>query len=177
MSFSVINGLPAHVLIVHFVVIFVPLSALAVVVAAIWPSTARRMGVVLPLLGLVTLASVPLATQAGGWLEQHVDSNALVRRHTELGDGLLPWAAALFVLATAIWWTTRRSAAAEPAHRGRPRATSSPSMILRVAAAVLCVGVAAGAVVDVYRIGDSGARAAWHDGFSQTAKGEQGDNG
>ncbi|ARF53583.1 DUF2231 domain-containing protein [Streptomyces gilvosporeus] len=178
MSFSLINGLPAHVLIVHFVVIFVPLSALAVVVGAIWPSAARRMGIVLPLLGLVTLASVPLATQAGGWLEQHVDSDALVRKHTELGDGLLPWAAALFVLATVIWWTTRRSAAAEPAHRGRARATSSPlSMILRVVAAVLCIGVAAGAVVDVYRIGDSGARAAWHDGFSQTAKGDHGGNG
>ncbi|MEU9119979.1 hypothetical protein AB0C96_08970 [Streptomyces sp. NPDC048506] len=68
-----------------------------------WPSAARRMGMALPLLALVTLASVPLATGAGEWLEKHVDGNALVRRHTELGDGLLPWAAGLFVLATVIW--------------------------------------------------------------------------
>lgn len=64
MSITVVNGLPAHVLVVHFVVVLVPLSALAVVVGAIWPSAARRMGVVLPLLALVTLASVPVATNA-----------------------------------------------------------------------------------------------------------------
>ncbi|MPY56036.1 DUF2231 domain-containing protein [Streptomyces spongiae] len=178
MSLTVVNGLPAHVLIVHFVVVLVPLSALAVVVGAIWPSAARRMGVVLPVLALVTLASVPLATEAGEWLEEHVDSDALVRRHAELGDGLLPWAAGLFVLATVIWWTTRRPAEAEAAPMERPRSASSRSaLVVRVAAAVLSVGVAAGAVVDVYRIGDSGAKAAWHDGFSKTATGERGDNG
>ncbi|MDQ0766179.1 DUF2231 domain-containing protein [Streptomyces canus] len=175
MSFTVVNGLPAHVLIVHFVVVLVPLSALAVVVGAIWPSAARRMGVVLPLSALVTLASVPVATQAGEWLEEHVDSNALVRRHAELGDGLFPWTGALLLLATAIWWTTRKSAAAEAASGERTRAAASGSALaVRAAAAVLCVGVAAGAVVDVYRIGDSGAKAAWHDGFSKAA---QGDNG
>ncbi|WP_234360148.1 hypothetical protein [Streptomyces sp. DSM 15324] len=44
-------------------------------------------------------------------------------------------------------------------------------MPVPVAAAVLSLVVAAGAVVDVYRIGDSGAKAAWHDGFSKTASG------
>lgn len=179
MSLTVVNGLPAHVLIVHVVVVLVPLSALAVVVGAIWPSAARRMGIVLPALALLTLASVPLATEAGEWLEEHVDSNALVRRHAELGDGLLPWAAGLFVLAAAIWWTTRRSAAAQAAP-GKQRTRSAPSrsaLVVRVAAAVLSVGVAAGAVVDVYRIGDSGAKAAWQDGFSKTATGDRGDKG
>ncbi|MGW3564495.1 DUF2231 domain-containing protein [Streptomyces sp. NPDC000941] len=177
MSLTVVNGLPAHVLFVHFVIVLVPLTALAVVAGAIWPSAARRMGVVLPLLALVTLVSVPVATQAGEWLEEHVDSNALVRRHAELGDGLLPWAAGLFVLATAVWWTTRRSTSAEAAPGERTRAaTPRSALVVRVAAVVLSVGVAAGAVVDVYRIGDSGAKAAWHDGFSKTADGERGDN-
>ncbi|WP_329267902.1 DUF2231 domain-containing protein [Streptomyces sp. NBC_01451] len=179
MSLTVVNGLPAHVLLVHFVVVLVPLSALAVVVGALWPSAARRMGIVLPVLALVTLVSVPLATEAGEWLEEHVDGNALVRRHAELGDGLLPWAVGLFVLATAIWWTTRRSAAAEAATEGQRTRSASPrsALVVRVAAAVLSVGVAAGAVVDVYRIGDSGAKAAWQDGFSKTATGEGSDNG
>ncbi|GDY56141.1 hypothetical protein SVIO_067640 [Streptomyces violaceusniger] len=120
MDITVVNGLPAHVLIVHFVVVFVPLSALAVVVGAIWPSAARRMGVVLPLLALVTLASVPVATGAGEWLEEHVDSDVLVRRHAELGDGLLPWAVGLFVMATAVWWTTRRPTTVEAAPGSGP---------------------------------------------------------
>lgn len=177
MSLTVINGLPAHVLIVHFVIVLVPLSALAVVVGAIWPGAARRMGAALPLLALVTLASVPLATEAGEWLEGHVDGSALVRRHAELGDGLLPWAAGLLVLATAIWWTSRRSAAAQAAEaevaegeRG-PAVARRPATVVRVVTAVLCVAVAAGAVVDVYRIGDSGAKAAWEDGFSKDARG------
>ncbi|MFE7855164.1 DUF2231 domain-containing protein [Streptomyces sp. NPDC057403] len=161
---SLVNGLPAHVLLVHFVVVLVPLTAIAVVASAVWPSVARRMGVVLPVLALVTLASVPLTTSAGEWLEEHVGSDALVRRHAELGDGLLPWALGLFVLAAAVWWTTRRTS---PSEQTGNRSAS----VVRIAAAVLSVVVAAGAVVDVYRIGDSGAKAAWHDGYSKTAKG------
>ncbi|MFH9861061.1 DUF2231 domain-containing protein [Streptomyces sp. NPDC017202] len=178
LSLSLVNGLPVHVLIVHFVIVLVPLSALAVVVGATWPGAARRMGIVLPALALVTLASVPVAAEAGEWLEEHVDSNPLVRRHAELGDGLLPWAAGLFLLATAVWWTNRRSAAAQAAPaEGRARSASPRSaLVVRVVAAVLSVGVAAGAVVDVYRIGDSGAKAAWQDGFSRTATGDRGDN-
>ncbi|MFJ9718701.1 DUF2231 domain-containing protein [Streptomyces sp. NPDC101213] len=178
LSLSLVNGLPAHVLVVHFVIVLVPLSALAVVAGAAWPGAARRMGVVLPVVALVTLASVPVAAEAGEWLEEHVDSNPLVRRHAELGDGLLPWAAGLFLLAAAIWWTNRGSAAAQAAPGGGPARSASlrSSLVVRVVAVVLSVGVAAGAVVDVYRIGDSGAKAAWQDGFSRTATGDGGDD-
>ncbi|WP_281176160.1 hypothetical protein [Streptomyces hokutonensis] len=34
---------------------------------------------------------------------------------------------------------------------------------------VVSLAVAVGAVVDVYRIGDSGAKAAWQDNYSKTA--------
>ncbi|MDX3798102.1 DUF2231 domain-containing protein [Streptomyces sp. AK04-3B] len=169
---GLINGLPAHVLLVHFVVVLVPLTALALAVGAMWPSAAQRMGIVLPLLALVTLVSVPLATQAGEWLEEHVDSNALVRRHAALGDGLLPWAGGLFVLAVFVWWAARRTAAsASGTSTGTRR--SAP---VRIAVAVLSLVVAVGAAVDVYRIGDSGAKAAWQDGYSKTASGGDGDD-
>ncbi|MCN9244323.1 hypothetical protein NGF19_26655 [Streptomyces sp. RY43-2] len=164
---SLVNGLPAHVLFVHAVVVLVPLSALALVVGAVWPKAARRLGLILPVLAFASLVAVPLTTQAGEWLEQHVDSDALVRRHAELGDGLLPWVAGLFVLAAAVWWTTGRASA--PQAGPSAAAGARGGMVVRVAAVVLSVVVAAGAVVDVYRIGDSGAKAAWHDGFSQRA--------
>lgn len=167
---SLVNGLPAHILLVHFVVVLVPLTALALVVCAIRPSAAQRMGIVLPLLALVTLVSVPLATEAGEWLEEHVASNALVRRHAELGDGLLPWAGGLFVLTVVVWWATRRAVAS-----GASRGTRRSAAPLRVAIAVLSLVVSVGAVVDVYRIGDSGAKAAWQDGFSKSASGGDGD--
>ena len=162
---SLINGLPAHVLLVHAVVVLVPLSALTLVICALWPQAARRLGLALPLLALVTLATVPLATQAGEWLERHVDSDPLVRRHAELGDGMLPWALGLFVLAAGVWWISRRTGAPQSRELSGARSVS----VLHVAAAVLSVVVAAGAVVDVYRIGDSGAKAAWHDAYSKTA--------
>ncbi|MFE2067913.1 DUF2231 domain-containing protein [Streptomyces sp. NPDC059467] len=162
---STVNGLPAHVLLVHIVVVLVPLTALALVAAAVWPRAARRLGVLLPALALVSLVSVPLATSAGEWLERHVTEDALVRRHTELGDGLLPWALGLFVLAAVVWWATRRGGQ-EQDRSGGGRLSSLP---VRIVVGVLSVAVAAGAVVDVYRIGDSGAKAAWHDAYDKTA--------
>ncbi|MGW1809752.1 DUF2231 domain-containing protein [Streptomyces sp. NPDC002078] len=166
---TLINGLPAHVLFVHVVVVLIPLTALALVTAALWPRAARRLGVLLPVLAFVALVSVPLTTQAGEWLERHVDDDALVRRHTELGDGLLPWALGLFVLAAAVWWAGRR-ASAEP---GRGSGTRWSALPVRIVVGVLSLAVAVGAVVDVYRIGDSGAKAAWHDAYSKTAAGSK----
>jgi hypothetical protein len=166
MSLTVVNGLPAHVLFVHFVIVLVPLSALALVVCAAWPAGARRLGLLLPILALVTLASVPVATHAGEWLEQHVGSDPLVRKHAELGDGLLPWAFGLFVISAVVWWTARRSAAAPD---GTARGSWSPSVLVRGVVVAVSLAVAVGAVVDVYRIGDSGAKAAWKDNYSKTA--------
>ncbi|MFE1312458.1 DUF2231 domain-containing protein [Streptomyces sp. NPDC058755] len=167
---NLLNGLPTHVLLVHVVVVLIPLTALALVTAALWPRAARRLGPLLPLLALIALISVPLTTHAGEWLEQHVDDDALVRRHTELGDGLLPWALGLFALAAVVWWAGRR-APAEPGQGDGRRWSALP---VRIVVGVLSLAVAAGAVVDVYRIGDSGAKAAWHDAYSKTATGEKG---
>jgi hypothetical protein len=177
MSLTHIDGLPAHVLLVHFVVVLVPLTALAAVVCAVQPRYARRLGLVLPLLGLVTLGLVPVTTHAGEWLEARVGNDPLVHKHAELGDGLLPWAIGLFLVTLGIWWLGRRparpaeTAAEEPsAGGGRWR---SPA-VLRTTAVVLAVVVSAGAVVDVYRIGESGAKAAWHDNYDSSASGGRG---
>jgi hypothetical protein len=158
-----INGLPAHVLLVHVVVVLVPLTAILLVGSAIWPGWLRRLGLTVPLVALVTLVSVPLTTHAGEWLERHTAETPLIRRHVELGDGLLPWAAGMFVLAAALWlWQRRTRSAVASAAGGR----AAPAVVPRVVAAVLCAAVAVGAVVQVYRIGDSGAKAAWTGNFS-----------
>ncbi|MCL2553773.1 MAG: hypothetical protein FWE75_16685, partial [Actinomycetia bacterium] len=159
MSPTVINGLPAHVLFVHFVVVLVPLTALAVVAGAARPRWARRMGLIRPVTALVTLAMVPVTTHAGEWLEKRSGDSPLLQRHTELGDGLLPWATALFLTATAVWWTGRRAApvtatasadtSAAPAATGSSAGSAGSSWRsaswFRAAAVVLAVVVAAGA--------------------------------
>ncbi|MEW2120580.1 DUF2231 domain-containing protein [Streptomyces sp. NPDC005474] len=167
MGLDLINGIPAHVLFVHVVVILVPLTALALILCAALPSVMRRFGIALPALALVSLISVPLTANAGEWLERHVDSDPLVRRHAELGDELLPWVIGLFLVSAAVWWFYRRT----PEVGGSAGTVSMP---LRVAAAMLSLVIGVGVGVQVYRIGDSGAKAAWHDAYSATAHPERG---
>ncbi len=168
MGLTIINGLPAHVLFVHVIVVLVPLTSVALVASVIWPAWIHRLGVVLPLLALITLASLPFTVHAGEWLEKRTASNALIRRHAELGDTLLPWVLGLFVLTVVVWWFGRRTPAASATapETDRREGTAVLSTPVRIAAIVLSVAVAAGSVVQVYRIGDSGAKAAWHNKLS-----------
>lgn len=125
---------------------------------------------VLPLLALVALIAVPLTTSAGAWLQERVPENSLVEKHTEMGDELLPWAVGLLVLAAAVWFVYRRAeASGAPVADGGRRSHSAVEVRLRVAAVVLSAIVAFGAVVQVYRIGDSGAKAAWDGRVSATS--------
>ncbi len=180
-----ISGLPAHVLLVHAVVVLVPLAALALVLAALWPAFRRRAGIVVPLLALIALAMVPVTTDAGEWLERRVPRSHLIHEHTELGDTLLPWAIGLFVLAAGVWvlyrWSRSPFAERRPGDSQQDEAgqTTEPTRprgltALRVVVAVLALAVSVGAVVQTYRIGESGARAAWQGEFHQNAIGGHG---
>lgn len=157
---TTVNGLPAHVLFVHFVVVLVPLSALLLILSVCWPTARRRLGVLTPTVALITLILVPLTTHAGEWLAHHTERDPLVRAHAHLGDTLLYWSAAVFLI-SGVWWAL---------HQDRFRARFSESMSrmltgrgMTVAVSVVAVLVAVGSVVQVYRIGDSGAKAVWHD--------------
>lgn len=185
-----IGGLPAHVLLVHFVVVGVPLSALLLVTAALWPAARRRLGLVTPVVALVTLASVPVATHTGEWLQRRVTPDPLVRAHTQLGDTLLPWVTGLFLAAAAIWaleflatrTSTDRAAvlvgaagSPTPGQSAPRRPAAGPVWAgtpARTVLAVLALVVAVGSTVQVYRIGESGSRAAWHRAYQQTPTGD-----
>ncbi|MCK9929274.1 hypothetical protein MXD62_19180 [Frankia sp. Mgl5] len=174
-----INGLPAHALLVHVVIVLVPVAAVLVGLSSAWPAARRRLGAVTPLVALAALVSVPLTTHAGEWLEERVPADPLVQRHAELGDSLLPWVGGLFVLAAVSWALSRRSASSdssEPTSSPSPdpaHVASSPAQRgIVVLVAALSIVAAVGSVVQTYRIGDSGAKAVWHDSFSQTADGD-----
>lgn len=168
-----VGGLPAHILIVHFVIVMVPLAALLTVLSAVWPAARRKLGFLAPLAALAALISVPVATHAGEWLEERVARTPLVERHTELGDTLLPWAIGLFAVAAA-QWAYYRFAAPESARtetagttvRGDAGAAGGP-LLISVVIAVLAVVVSVGSVVQVYRIGESGSKAVWSGSFSE----------
>ncbi|WP_306192721.1 DUF2231 domain-containing protein [Streptomyces sp. MK5] len=181
MDVGLINGLPGHPLFVHGAVVLIPLTALALVVCVLWSSAARRLSWVLPVMGLVTLVLVVLTTESGEWLEDRVRESALVEEHAEMGSSLTPWAIALFVLTVAVWllgragprWERdRRGEAGSPAE-GRASAVArlASSLVVRVVALVIALVVAVGAAIQVYRIGDSGAKAAWQGRFSTSRSG------
>jgi hypothetical protein len=171
-----VNGLPAHILLVHAVVVLVPITALLVVLSATWPAARRRLGLITPGAALVTFFSIPLTTQAGEWLQHRVPDTAAVRTHASMGDSIVPFGFALLALAVFGWWWARRQAGAPAPATVRPDgpgAEAAPATrrlgAVSLAVAVLSVLVAAGAVIQVARIGDSGARASWEGKVSATA--------
>ena len=156
------NGLPLHILLVHFVVIVVPLAALCVVLSAVWPAARRRLGVVTPIIALSALISVPITVQAGEALEELVKENSLLEIHTEMGDTLLPWAVGLFLVSVVQWCWYHYFANRNARFAGQ--VTSSTRRVAVTAAlAVLVAATAAGSCVTVFQIGESGARASWSD--------------
>jgi uncharacterized membrane protein len=150
--FSTIFGLPAHPLVVHAVVVLVPLAALSALVIAVWPAARNRYAPAALVIATLALISVPLATHTGEQLERHVQPSAFVEQHTSMADGLLPFVGLLWlglaVLVAARWV-------------GATREVSWPRYLAGGAAVVAVVGAVASGV-QVARIGDSGARAAWH---------------
>ncbi|MEV0004730.1 DUF2231 domain-containing protein [Micromonospora sp. NPDC050980] len=156
-----VNGLPLHPLVVHAVVVLLPLAALGVAALAVRPVWRGRFGWLVVLVSALATAAIPLATESGESLERRVGDPG---RHAELGDQLIWFAVPLLVAAAALVWLHRR--ADRPAG-DQPKAGPSA---LGVVVAVLAMVVAAANLVQVFRVGDSGAKAVWGDVPAATAE-------
>ena len=177
---STLNGLPAHILLVHVIVVLLPLSALLLVASASWEQARRRLAGANAILAVFVLAMVPVTTNAGEWLERRVPSTELLRAHTELGDSAVFVAIPVAVLALVVWWRQREGAVAVESDVDgaggtttltrtavRRRTFLAPaSRTVTTVIMVLAVLAAAGACYQIYRIGDSGAQASWQGKFS-----------
>ena len=65
---TTIAGLPAHVLLVHAIVVLAPLTAALEILCAIWPAARRRLVWLVLAFAAVNLVFTPLTTDAGEWL-------------------------------------------------------------------------------------------------------------
>ncbi|MFL6118097.1 DUF2231 domain-containing protein [Actinophytocola sp.] len=160
-----IAGLPLHALVVHAVVVLVPLAVLTGIVVAVWPTARRRYGwPVVALAALATLA-IPIATSTGEELRDRLPDDALIDTHAELGDQLLAFVVPMTVTLAAL--TLLDHYRARTTRANGPGTTTSPvprwARPAALALTVLIIGFAAVSAVQVVRIGDSGARAVWHD--------------
>jgi uncharacterized membrane protein len=151
MTLTTISGLPAHVLLVHGVVVLVPLTALLEILCALWPAARRNLVWLVLALATVTAVLTPITANAGGWLydQQHTHRDIL-NTHAERGATMIYFSIALLVVAVIV----------AVVHWREVRATA-PGLVVTVVVAVIAIVVGVGSIVQVVRIGDSGARAVW----------------
>jgi hypothetical protein len=148
---TTIAGLPAHVLLVHAIVVLAPLTAALEILCAIWPAARRRLVWLVLAFAAVNLVLTPLTTDAGEWLlNQRSQVSAVLQTHADRGEWMIYFSVALLVVAVALamlHWLEGRS------DKRRTVAT--------VVVAILALVVGVSSIITVVRIGDSGAHSVW----------------
>jgi uncharacterized membrane protein len=149
---TVINGLPAHALLLHLVVVLVPLTALLEIWCGLW--SAARRGPLLWLtlvLAIATMVLTPITINAGQWLyDLRTEPSPILREHAERGSTMVYFSAAL--LAVAIGLVVLRLIERRPERR---------QMVTRVVVAIIVLAVGISSMIQVYRTGDAGAQSVW----------------
>jgi hypothetical protein len=157
---TTISGLPAHVLLVHAMVVLAPLTALLEILCAMWPAARRRLVWLVLAFAVVTTALTPITTNAGEWLydrERH--HRDILNTHADRGGWMIYFSVAMLVVAVVlavVHWRETRSA--------------KPGMTTHLVVATLAIAVGAASIVQVVRIGDSGAQSVWANELAKSDK-------
>jgi hypothetical protein len=147
---STFNGLPAHILLNHFVVVLGPLTAILAILCAVWPAARRRLIWLVLLLAVATLVLTPLTTNSGVWLRDKLGPSPAINSHQRLGETLIYMVAALAATIVVLAAVHIRQA------RGH-----TVKLALHAVVGLLVMAAAVATLVQTYRVGESGARAAW----------------
>jgi uncharacterized membrane protein len=146
-----IMGLPLHPLVVHAVVILVPLAALGGIVISVWTAARKRYGWLTVAFAAAAAASTFVAQQAGeAFAATFARKTEAMETHMNLGGTLLVWVIILFFGTAAVMVAQRLIDQQNP--RGRV-ALITGGVITAISAVV--------SLVQVVRIGHSGATAVW----------------
>ena len=165
-----IDGLPVHPLLVHFTVVLIVIAVLGAVLTAVWPAVRRRYGWLVFAAAAVGTLLVPFTTSSGDNLASRLPANDLIATHEELGNLMIWWAIGLTVAVGALMvvhtMAVRKAPAkvavgAAGAEQEEPQEAATPPALVMIVLALVTVGVAVGAGIHVYRVGDAGARAVW----------------
>jgi len=156
-------GLPAHILIVHAAVVFIPLAALGGIVYAVVPGLRRHiwwvvvvLGVVAPVaawgarLSGVNLRNDRLSTASGALLD-HINT------HQSWGLATSWWALGLGVALLIMTLVTIPL----PGHWRINVGAAATSGVVRLVTSVVVVAVAVVTLYYVIQTGDSGSRSVW----------------
>lgn len=160
-----VDGIPAHPLVIHAVVVLLPLAAVGTLLVAARPVWRRNLGVWVLLLAVAGVASVPVATQTGQQLAQSLGGGGPLVAVHEARAGYLLVPALLFLALLAATVLVGRRADAVVDGPGAAHATKSTggATLQRATLALGVLAALTGIVVTalVVWIGHAGATAVW----------------
>jgi phosphoglycerol transferase MdoB-like AlkP superfamily enzyme len=153
LALTSIDGLPAHVLLVHIPVVLVPLGAIGALVM-LWPRWRSTIG--WWVCGLLVVAGIAtqLAISSGKSLRPYVRETSLVSAHVHIGENIRPWLLLMFLALVGVMLVDRAVWKSADSPRDRLRA-------LGIGLSAASILFAAVSVYWIYRIGHSGSKAVW----------------
>jgi uncharacterized membrane protein len=177
-------GLPAHPLLVHLPVVFVPLAFLGTLAIALRRRWRERFVWVTVAAGVIATVGTFLAYWSGEGLEKDIDPSATLNEHIKLAGSMRWFAILALVLLVAYVWVARLADAEDRPHAVAPARDLSAASLTTVPAPAAVSGLkramvvlAIAAVVSsglsaawVYRTGHEGAKATW-SGVGQVNQG------
>jgi hypothetical protein len=144
-------GLPLHVLMVHAVVVLVPLAAVGGLAISTMKWARLRYGSLVLVGAFGAAVSTFIAQQAGeDFQKSFPQPTETMQKHFAIGDTLFPWVLLLFVGVAAVQLGQRLLG------QGR-----GPGRVFLLVGSVVTIVCAVIDVVQVVRIGHSGAVAVW----------------
>ncbi len=163
--FEQVLGIPAHPLLLHAAVVFIPLLALGAIAYAVVPALRARIRWEVALLAVVGAGSAVLTKLSGDAFFRRMHRlnqvsgsyQTKISQHQSLGT-ITMWVtialAVVTLLLVFLLAPARRDGAATTARLGAPR-------LLNVLLGVVAVGLSAASLYYVFRTGDLGAHIVW----------------
>jgi len=152
-----ILGIPAHPLIIHVAVVFIPLLCLGAVVYAVVPRVRGKIGWAVTALAVISPIAAWFAKASGENLRDRLVAAGFspeildkVNQHQSYGDRTWWFTLALGVVTLAMVFITS----------GNRRAPHLP-MGVNLAVSVVVIALAVATAIYVFLTGDSGAHAVW----------------
>lgn len=164
MEFDRLFGLPAHPLVVHLPVVFIPLTLILAILAVAWTGGRKVLSLVVLAGAAIGMVGAQVAVMSGEPLEERVRETSLVRQHAELGEGARTLAILVFLVAVAFVareWREWGDRLRVPGIAWLRRALTPRAM--GVALSVALLASAGLSTVWVTRAGHLGAKATWND--------------
>ncbi|HEY7174905.1 MAG TPA: DUF2231 domain-containing protein [Micromonosporaceae bacterium] len=156
--FNTIAGIPAHPLLIHAAVVFIPLLIIGAVVYALWPGARGRIGWAVIVLAIIGPLAALFAKLSGQNLRRHlIDEHfsgtilTKVNQHMSYGNMTLWFTIALGVVTLGVvgyLWRVVPNGGTE-------------SIAVRAVSLVLTVALGAVTGYYVFRTGDTGAHIVW----------------